>query len=118
MAQTFTKALLSGSTNGRSIKIVPTVVGSAATIHTSVSGTTSFDEIYIYAYNHHTIPVDLTICFGGTSVPDDYQTITIPNKAGRYLVIDGRLLQNSLIVKAFASVANVVTLDGFVNKIV
>jgi len=34
------------------------------------------------------------------------------------LVIDGRLINNSLVVRAFASVANVIVVDGFVNQIV
>lgn len=117
MAQTVTKALLSGSTNGKGIKVV--AVATAGTlIHTAVSGTSSMDEIWIYAYNGHTADVVLTLEWGEATVPDGNSIITIPSKQGRYLIVDGRLLQNSLVVRAFASVANVIVIDGFVNSIV
>lgn len=114
---TFTKALLSGSTNGKGIKVVQTATAGTL-IHTAVTGTSSFDEIWLYAYNGHTTTVTLTIEFGEATVPDGNIVITLPNKAGRLLVVDGRLLQNSLVVRAFASVANVIVIDGFVNQIV
>ncbi len=117
MAQAFTKVLLSGSTNGKGIKITQTATA-GDTIHTAVSGTSSMDEIYLYAYNSHSADVVLTIEFGEATVPDGNIKITIPFQEGRYCVVDGRLLQNSLVVKAFASVANVIVIDGFVNRIV
>lgn len=117
MPQTVTKDKLSGSTNGKGIKVVATAT-LGTTIHAAVSGTSSFDEVWIYAYNGHTADVVLTIEFGEATVPDGNTIITIPFKQGRTLVIDGRLLNNSLNVTAFASVANVIVIDGFVNKIV
>lgn len=117
MPQAFTKALLSGSTNGKGIKVVATATAGTL-IHTAVAGTSSLDEIWIYAYNGHTADVVLTIEWGEATVPDGNTIITIPFKQGRFLVIDGRLLQNSLVVRAFASIANVIIIDGFVNQIV
>lgn len=116
MAQTFTKALLSNSTNGKGIKVVAVATPGTA-IHTAVNSTTALDEIWIYAFNSHTADVVLTIEWGEATAPDGNDVITIPSQAGRYLVIDGRLLNNNLIVKAFASVANVIIIDGFVNQI-
>jgi hypothetical protein len=117
MPQTVTKNLLSGSTNGKGIKVV--AVATAGTlIHTAVSGSSSMDEIWLYAYNGHTADVTLTLEWGEATVPDGNTIIPIPFKQGRYLIIDGRLLQNSLVVRAFASVANVIVIDGFVNAIV
>lgn len=117
MAQTVTKTLLSGSTQGKGIKITTTSTA-GNTIHTAVSGTSSLDEIWLYAYNGHTENVILTIEWGEATVPDGNIVLSIPNKRGRYMVIDGRLLQNSLVIRAFASVANVIVIDGFVNAIV
>lgn len=117
MAQAFTKSLLSGSTNGKGIKVVATAT-IGTTIHTAVSGTSSLDEIWLYAYNGDTADRTLTIEWGEATVPDGNTILTIPFKSGRYLVVDGRLLQNSLLVTAFASAANVIVIDGFVNKIV
>lgn len=113
---TFTKNKLSGSTNGKQIKVVATATP-GTTIHTAVAGTAAWDEVWIYAQNNHTAAVDLTIEFGGTSSPDDLIVASIPSKTGLYLIVPGLLLQNSLVVKAFASVANVISLTGFVNSI-
>ncbi len=117
MAQVFTKDKLSGSTNGKGIKVVATATAGTL-IHTAVSGTSSFDEIWLWAYNGHTADVVLTIEWGGVAVPDDNTIVTIPTKAGRYIVIDGRLLNNGLVVRAFAATTNVIVIDGYVNRIV
>lgn len=115
MAQTVEKRYLSGSTDGKGIKVVQTVTA-GTTIHTAVSSTDK-DEIWIYAYNGHTADVVLTIEWGEATVPDGNTIKSIPSKSGRILIMDGRLLGNSLVVKAFASVANVIVIDGFVNRI-
>ena len=112
------KRKLSGSTDGAPIKVVQTAtVGT--TIHTAVAGTTNgtFDEIYLYAQNNHTGNVELTIEFGGATEPDQNIKITLASKSGLQLIIPGLILQNGLTVKAFASVANVICLSGFVNTI-
>ena len=116
MAQTFTRDKLSGSTNGRAIKVVATATA-GTTIHTAVSGTSSFDEVYLEAYNGHTADVTLTIEWGAATVPDDNIIQTIPFKAGTFFVARG-LINNSLVIRAFASVASVITIKGWVNKIV
>ena len=51
---TYTKRLLSGSTNGRPIKVAATATP-GTTIHTAVTGTTDFDEVWIYNVLQHTI---------------------------------------------------------------
>lgn len=115
---TVVKRLLSGSTNGKAIKVVQTATA-GDTIHTAVAGTTAgtYDEIWLYAYNGHTASVALCIEFGGATVPDQNIILTIPNKTGLILVVPGLILQNGMVVKAFAAVANVVTISGFVNSI-
>ena len=76
-AQVFTKALLSGSTNGKGIKVVQTATAGTL-LHTAVAGTSSLDEIWLYAYNGHTADVVLTIEWGEATVPDGNIIITIP----------------------------------------
>ena len=113
---TFTKKKLSGSTDGRGIKVVQTgTLGT--TIHTAVAGTTDFDEIWLFAYNGHTGNVVLTIEFGGATVPDDNIVLTLTPKTGLFLVVPGLILQNGSVVTAFADVGNVVVITGFVNNI-
>jgi hypothetical protein len=114
---TFTKKLLSGSTNGKQIKVVGTASGSATTIHTAVAGTGSFDEVWIYAYNGNGTAVVLTLLFGGTTEPDNQIRATLSPQSGRVLLCDGMLLQNGLVISAYCNVANEVEIDGFVNNI-
>lgn len=113
---TFTKGKLSGSTNGKGIKVA-TNSTPGTTIHTAVSGTADFDEIFIYCVNSSGSDVKLTIEYGGTSGPDDHIEQTIPAESGLYLVVPGLLLNNSLVVKAFAATANVLVIHGYVHTI-
>lgn len=110
------KRKLSGSTDGKAIKVVQTATA-GDTIHTAVAGTTAgtFDEIWLWAYNGHTSTVTLTIEFGGASVPDQNIVVTLASKSGLIPIVPGLILQNGMVVKAFASSANVVTIIGFVN---
>jgi hypothetical protein len=115
---TAVKRKLSGSTDGKPIKVVET--GTAGTtIHTAVAGTTAgtFDEIWLWAYNGHSADVVLTVEFGGATVPDQNIVMTIPTKDGLIPVVPGLILQNGMVVKAFAGSANLVTISGFVNSI-
>ena len=112
------KRKLSGSASGAPIKVV--AVATAGTlIHTAVVETTdgTYDEIWLYAQNNHTTNATLTIEFGGATAPDQNIIITLASKSGLQLVIPGLILQNGLTVRAFASVANVVCLSGFINTI-
>ena len=117
MTQVFTKALLSGSTNGKLIKVVATAT-LGTTIHTAVAGTSSMDEIWLWAVNSDPTNRKLTIEFGGATAPDCLIEVTIPAESGLVPVVAGLLLQNSLVVTAFCATANVVMLGGYVNKIV
>lgn len=111
------KQELSGGTDGIGVKVVATA--SAGTdIHTANSVTASglYDEITLYATNTHTSAVTLTIQFGGTTaVTNDIIHVIQPNET--LLVVPGLILQNSLIVKAYASNANTTSIHGYVNRI-
>lgn len=114
---TFSKQLLSGSTNGKAIKVAATATA-GTTIHTAVSGTSSLDEIWLYAHNSSASSVKLTLEWGEATAPDGNIEINIGAEGtGLVLVSPGILLQNSLVVKAFAATANVITLTGYVNRI-
>lgn len=114
---TFTKNKLSASTNGRLIKVVATS-SPGTTIHTAVSGTINWDEVYLFATNTDTVARTLTIEWGGTTSPDDLIKIDLEPLKGEYVIIPGLVLQNSLVVKAFASAANVINIGGYVHNIV
>jgi hypothetical protein len=114
---TFTKQLLSGSTNGKAIKVAATSTA-GTTIHTAVSGTSSLDEVWLYAHNSSASTVKLTLEWGEATAPDGNIEINIGAEGtGLVLIAPGILLQNSLVIKAFAATANVVTITGYVNRI-
>ena len=116
MPATYTKQILSGSTDGRMIKVAATAT-LGTTIHTAGAGTTNMDEIWLWAVNSDTTPRKLTIEFGGATAPDNLIEITIPAESGLVEILPGFLLRNSLVVTAFCASANVVMIGGFVNRI-
>jgi hypothetical protein len=111
---TFSKVKLSGGTDGRNVKVAATSTP-GTTIHTAHA--TANDEIWLWAVNSDTTDRKLTIEFGGTTSPDDLIELTIPAEGGLILVCPGLLLTNSAVVKAFAATANVVLVNGYVNRI-
>jgi len=114
---TYSKQLLSGSTNGKGIKVAATATAGTL-IHTAVAGTSSEDEIWLYAHNTSGSAVKLTLEWGGVTAPDDHIEINIGAEGtGLILVAPGILLQNGLIVRAFAATANVINIFGYVNRI-
>ena len=112
---TFSKELLSGSTDGKAIKVVQTATA-GTTIHTAHA--TAKDEVWLYAHNSSASTVKLTLEWGEATAPDGNIEINIGAEGtGLVLVSPGNILTNSLVVKAFAGTANVVTIVGYVNRI-
>lgn len=111
---TYTKTKLSGSTDGKLIKITTTATA-GDTIHTAHA--TALDEIWLWAVNSDTTDRKLTIEYGGATSPDCLIEVTIPAESGLISVVPGLLLTNSLVVKAFCATANVVMIGGYVNRI-
>ena len=117
---TFTKTLLSGSTQGKPIKVVATAT-LGTTIHATGTSSANIDEVWLYAYNSSTGPIALTVEFGGASVPDQNIKIDVPATSGLTLVVPGLVLTGTgaaaNTVTAFAGTANVITISGYVNRI-
>jgi hypothetical protein len=114
---TFSKVKLTGSTSGRGIKVVATATP-GTTVHTAVAGASDIDEIWVYAVNTSAVDVNLTLEWGGTTSPNDtIGPVTIKVSAGLVLVAPGLILNGGLGLAAFASVANVIVVHGYVNRI-
>ena len=114
----YARFLLSGSTNGRQIPVAATSTP-GTTIHTAVTGTTSFDEIYLWVANVTSTDRNLTIEWGGVLAPGDHliSVVSIPANCPRFNICTGEVLNNGLIVRAFASAANALNIGGYVNRI-
>lgn len=117
---TFTREILSGSTNGRGIKVVATA-STGTTIHATGTSASVYDEVWLYAYNSDTTARLLTVQFGGTTTVDDDIKITIPSQVGLTLVVPGLSLRGTgaaaTTVYAYAATTNVITIQGYVNRI-
>lgn len=117
---TFTKVLLSGSTQGKAIKVAATA-STGTTIHATGTSSSTIDEIWLYAYNSSSSAVNLTIQFGGTTSPDNDILLSVPASSGLTLVVPGLCLTGTgaaaNIVYAWAGSANVITISGYVNRI-
>ncbi len=110
----FSKVILSGSTDGRPIKVVATATAGTL-IHTASAS--AIDEIWLYAVNTGAASQQLTIEYGGVSDPDDLIEVTITDQVGLVLVVPGLVIQNGLVIRAFAAAANEINISGFVNRI-
>ncbi len=110
----YSKLVLSGSTNGRMIKVVATATAGTL-IHTAHAS--ALDEIILWAVNSDSTDRKLTIEYGGVATPDDLIEFTVPAEDGFYPILPGLILTNSLVVRAFAASANVVMIGGLVNRI-
>jgi acyl-coenzyme A thioesterase PaaI-like protein len=117
---TFSKNILSGSTDGRGILVAATATAGTL-VHTGPTVATSFDEIWMYAQNTSASAVKLTVEWGGVTAPNDHIEFTVPAESGLYLIAPGLVIKGNataLVVRAFAATTNVLTIHGYVNKIV
>ena len=119
---TYSKVLLSGSTQGKAIKVAATTSGSAGTtIHATGTSTTTIDEVWLYAYNSSASSVTLTIQWGGVTAVDNEIKLAIPATSGLTLVIPGLILTGTgaaaNTIAAYAGTTNVITISGYVNRI-
>jgi len=115
-ATAYTKLPLGGSVNGKQILITATESSSADIIHAATELGTATDEVWLYAYNDATSSAVLNFLWGGISEPEDVVRVVIGSRAGRTLLVDGKLLQSGSIW-AYSSLPSSVIVDGFINRI-
>lgn len=117
---TFTKVALSGSTQGKAIKVAATA-STGTTIHATGTSSSIIDEVWLYAYNSSTGPITLTIQYGGTTAVDNDIKIDVPPTSGLTLIVPGLILTGTgaaaNTVYAYAGTTNVITISGYVNRI-
>ena len=111
---TYTKHILSGSTDGKGILITS---GSTPGTIIHTADETALDEIWLYAVNSSANDIKLTIEWGEATAPNGNIEANIPGESGLVLIVPGLILTNSLTVAAFAATINVIIIHGFVNRI-
>jgi hypothetical protein len=121
---TYSKLSLQPVTGTSNLGVPILVVATASTgttIHTTTTSATTFDEIWLYAYNSSTGSVLLTIQYGGTATPLNDIKLLIPATNGLTLVIPGLILSGtgaaSTVMYAYAGTASVVTVSGYINRV-
>ena len=118
---TFSKQLLSQSTQGQPITVVGVTSTTGTTIHSTGTSSTTIDEVWLYANNTSTSPVLLTVQFGGTGAGQHAKPITLAPQSGDVLIVAGLPLTGdgsaAKTVYAFAATASVITISGYVNRI-
>ena len=112
---TYSKHFLSESTNGRGI-LVATTTSPGTTIHNAVAGSVDMDEVWIYAVNLDSSTRTLYLQWGGVS-SEDIVNVNVDPSEGLRAIIPGFPLNNSVVVSAYASVSDKITIHGFVNRI-
>ena len=116
---TFTKQILSGSTDGKAVKVAETATAGTL-LHTGSATVTTLDEVWLYAINSSASSVKLTIEWGEATAPDGNIELTVLPEAGLVTVVPGLLIKGNateLEVRAFAGTTNVICIHGFVNRI-
>lgn len=114
------KLILTGSNQGRPILV--TASGSTGTtIHTTLSSSTTVDEIWIYATNNDSSQRNLTVEYGTTGASSEI-SVGIPSKSGLSIVLAGTILTGTgsdvSVIRAYSDVSDKISLIGYVNRII
>jgi hypothetical protein len=110
---TLGKITLSPQPDGDGIRVadLAPVDGTDTLIHTApATGTTNFDEVWLWAYNKHTADVSLELKWGDTVDPIIQ---TIPFKTGLVAIVEGLIIGDGNTLVAAAAVVDVVTIYGW-----
>ncbi len=72
--------------------------------------------VTLYAMNNGAAPVVLTVEWGGIVAPDDHLIITLPPAVGPLEIAPALPIGKGLVIRAFASEADVVTVAGSMTR--
>lgn len=116
---TIVRVLLSGSTDGKPIPVAATATPGTL-LHTAITGSVGFDEIYLWASNVTGSAATITIEWGGVTDPGSLicKAVSIAANSGPTLVVNGQCLNNASVVRAFSGTASALNITGHVNRIV
>jgi hypothetical protein len=116
---TYSKIILSGSTDGQGIKVTGTAPSKGTTVHTAVTGAAqSLDEVWIYGYNAATTAREISLAIGPTTATASQYSYLLPTTVpdGLHLLSPGLVVRNAKVVRAFATADSGVHVFGYVNR--
>lgn len=111
---TFTKELLSASTNGRPIAVAA-VATPGTNIHTDGNAPNEMSEVWLYASNVGAVDRLLTIELGGTGVANE-QKYAVPAQQTVQILI-GHPINGGVSIAAYADAGGEVNVAGWINHI-
>lgn len=111
------KVPFSEAVNWRGI-LITEVANPGNLIHTAVKEEASRDEVWLWASNSAGggAVVVLTVQFGGTTSPDDFVVVEVPDN-NTVPILQGRVLDAGLEVRVFDDTGNTVNVWGYVNRV-
>lgn len=113
---TYSKQLLSASSNGQPIPITATAT-LGTLVHQSLL-TGAVDEVWLWLVNRSSAAVTVTVEWGAAGNANHLvEAYSIPANSIPIEVSAGQLIQAGLQVTIFASTANAINAIGFVNRI-
>ena len=115
---TYSRLLLSGSTNGKPIPVAATATPGTL-VHTALAGSGGFDEVYLWVSNVTAATVTLTLEWGGVTDPGNHmvKSMSVPANSPPLAIVTGQVLNNGLVVGAFSNVASALNITGYINRI-
>lgn len=117
---TFSKILLSQSTDGASVFLTATAAPGVL-VHATQSSTANYDEVWIYANNISASDVTVNVYWGNTGSTNYLGPVNVQAYAGPVLVSPGLILRGAgstgSVIYSTASATGSVNLFGYVNRI-
>ncbi len=120
MANAVSLQVLTGSTQGKPVKIVATSTPGTL-VHTTDINSTNISRLYLWAINTQAAAtattVLVTVEFGDATAPDHNIIVPIPGQAGAVQIADGFPLTGSgaagATVRVFAATTAVINIVGY-----
>jgi hypothetical protein len=116
---TYSKIILSGSTDGEGLRLTVTAPSTGLVVHTCVTGAAqSIDELWLYAHSTVSTEIELSYALGPTTATGSRvrHTITADQKRGQILIIPGLVGRNAKEWKCWVTTTDRVNLFGYVNR--
>lgn len=115
---TWSKIILSGSSDGEGIKVTGTAPSLGTVIHTAVTHTsaeTSLDEVWLFAAAPTAVQINISI--GVTTATGSRIKYNIGTaNDGLHQIYPGLPLRNAKVIRAYATSDNEVQIFGYVNR--
>ena len=118
MSTDVTRVALSGINSGGGLINIAATSTVGTLIHTGVdfTGSSRWDEVWLFASNKHSGAVDLTIEIDVANTSTSKFKVGVPPDDGLYVVLPGVSVHNGKIITAFAATGSVINIVGYVEQ--